>query len=305
MLAITGGTGFIGTHLARAALAAGRPVRVLARNASRADELTRAGAEFAKADILEPESLQEGLRGAEAVIHLVGIIQERGRQTFEAVHHLGTINAVAAAQASGVRRFLHMSAVGTRPNAASRYHRTNWRGEEAVRKSDLAWTIYRPSVVYGEGDDFLSRFIALSRWSPVMPIPGEGKNRLQPVWVGDVVACFLQSLDRAETVGRVYELGGPRAYTLEEIVDLLLEALGRKRPKIHLPLSILRVGATAFEKMLPSPPLTHDQLLMLREDNVCDTQAMRETFDVEMLDLREGLRRMLPPDHQRRSRTPG
>jgi uncharacterized protein YbjT (DUF2867 family) len=293
MISITGGTGFIGSHLVRAALQGGRRVRVVARNPQGARELTRAGAEFVAADIQDVSSLERAFAGAEAVIHLVGIIQEKGRSTFEAIHHRGAANAVAAAATAGVTRFVHMSAIGARPNARSRYHRSKWLGEEAVRQSALEWTIHRPSIVYGKGDAFVSRFRAMSRVSPVVPVPGDGTNRLQPVWVGDVVACFLQSLDRAATVRRTYELGGPRPYTLDELIDLILRAAGRRRFKIHLPISFLRMNAAVLERILPNPPVTRDQLLMLQEDNVCDTAAMRAAFDVEMVDLPDGLARLL------------
>lgn len=293
MIAITGGTGFIGSHVTRTALAGGRRVRVLARDPQRAQGLLQLGAEVARGDIQDPESLTSAFRGVEAVVHLVGIIQEKDRNTFDAVHHQGTVHVVGAAKALGIRRLIHMSALGTRPNARSQYHRTKWLGEEAVRASGLDWTIHRPSIVYGRGDGFLTRFRSLIRSSPVLPVPGDGRNRMQPVWVGDVAACFLQCLDRAGTVGRTYELGGPRVYTLDEILDHLLDALGKRRLKLHVPLPVLRLNAAVLERLLPSPPVTRDQLLMLEEDNVCDTTAMRRDFDVEMPDLPEGLRKVL------------
>ncbi len=293
MIAVTGGTGFIGSHVTRAALAGGRRVRVLARDPQGAQTLLKLGAELAQADIHDPESLEAAFRGTEVVIHLVGIIQEKGRNTFDAVHHRGAVHVVEAAKAAGVRRLIHMSALGTRPGARSEYHRTKWLGEEAVRQSGLDWTIHRPSIVYGKGDGFTTQFVSLIRKSPVLPVPGDGRNRMQPVWVGDVVSCFLQSLDRAATHGQTYELGGPRAYTMDEILDHLLRALGKRRLKLHVPLSVLRLNAAVLERVLPSPPVTRDQLLMLEEDNVCDTSAMRHDFDVEMPDLREGLKRAL------------
>ena len=307
MIVVTGGTGFVGSHITRAALASGRRVRVVARDPQRAqwllkpaaDAVSRSGSpdpgpvDLARGDIQDRASLESAFRGMEAVIHLVGIIQERGRNTFEAVHHRGVVNVIEAARAAGVNRLVHMSALGTRPNARSEYHRTKWLGEEAVRQSGLDWTIHRPSIVYGKGDGFTTQFISLIRKSPVLPVPGDGLNRMQPVWVGDVASCFLQSLDRDATKGQVYELGGPRAYTLDEFLDRLLEARGKRRLKVHVPISVLRLNAAILERLLPAPPVTRDQLLMLEEDNTCDTTVMRHDFDVEMPDLREGLRRAL------------
>ncbi|MFN2433379.1 MAG: complex I NDUFA9 subunit family protein [Gemmatimonadota bacterium] len=293
MLTITGGTGFVGSRIALRALEGGRRVRVLARRPGEARELAAAGAELATADVLDRDSLQRGFEGADEVIHLVGIIVERGTSTFEAIHDRGTKHALEAARAAGVRRFVHMSALGARAGAASRYHASKWRGEEAVRASGLEWTIHRPSVVYGRGDGFLSRFVALIRRSPVVPIPGDGRNLLQPVWVEDVAACFVQSLERSGARERVFELGGPRAHTLNEIVEQVMRALGARRRTVHVPIPLLRLNAAALERLLPNPPVTRDQLLMLREDNVCDTTAMRDTFDVAMPELSEALRRVL------------
>jgi NADH dehydrogenase len=306
VIVVTGGTGFIGSQVTRALLASGRRVRILARDPQRAQAFLKPGgeaagsgrtdqapADLARGDIQDRPSLEAAFRGMQAVIHLVGIIQEKGRNTFDAVHHRGVVNVVEAARAARVKRLVHMSALGTRPNARSEYHRTKWLGEEAVRKSGLDWTIHRPSIVYGKGDGFTTQFISLIRKSPVLPVPGDGKNRMQPVWVGDVASCFLQSLDRDATKGKVYELGGPRAYTLNEILDHLLETLGKRRLKVHVPLGVLRSSAAILERVLPAPPVTCDQLLMLEEDNVCDTTAMRRDFDVEMPDLREGLRSAL------------
>jgi uncharacterized protein YbjT (DUF2867 family) len=293
MIAITGGTGFIGSHLVRLVLDSGRRVRVLARRPGRGYDLARAGAELVRGDILDPRSLEQGFDGAEAVIHLVGIIVEKGANTFEAVHHRGTANVVAAARAAGVKRLVHMSALGTREAARSDYHRTKWRGEEAVRASGLDWTIHRPSLVYGEGPDFVSRFVSIIRWSPVLPVPGDGRNLLQPVWVGDVAACFLQSVAKPETVGRAYELGGPRPCTLDEVLDEVMAVLGKRRPRVHVPIRLLNPQLAVLEKVLPNPPATRDQLLMLLEDNVCDTGPMRRDFDVEMPSLRKGLERVL------------
>lgn len=293
MIAITGGTGFVGSHIARRALGAGRRVRLVVRHPQGGSELERAGAEVVAGDVQDPTSLREAFAGVEAVVHLVGIIQERGVNTFDAVHHRGTVNVIEAMRSAGVRRLVHMSALGTRSDARSAYHRTKWLGEEAVRASGLDWTIHRPSIVYGKGDGFVTRFAGMIRRSPVLPVPGDGRNRLQPAWVGDVAACFLQSLDLPASVARTYELGGPRAYTLEEVLDLLMEAMGKRRPKVHVPLPLLRANAAVLERVLPAPPVTRDQLIMLEEDNVCDTSAMRRDFEVEMPALAEGLRRML------------
>lgn len=293
MLVVTGGSGFIGSRVARRASHGGRRVRVVSRKGELPQELRDADVEGARGDVQDRASLVRAFEGAEAVVHLVGIIVERRDATFEGVHHRGTENALDAAADAGIRRFVHMSALGTRPDAASRYHRTKWAAEEAVRRSGLDWTVHRPSVVYGRGDGFVSRFNRMLRFSPVVPVPGDGSSRLQPVPVEDVATAFVQSVDDPGTIGKTFTLCGPRPLTLDQVLDRLMETTGRRRPRWHVPLRLLEANAAVLEKLLPVPPLTRDQLRMLREDNVGDPSAMRETFDVELPEFEEGLRRML------------
>ena len=293
---LTGATGFVGSHLVKALLAAGHSVRALVRSLDKAR--TRApGIEYTPGDILEPASLRDVMPGCDAVIHLVGIIAEVKGATFERIHHEGTKNVVEAGRASGIRRFVHMSALGTRPNAVSAYHKTKWKGEAAVRAGDMPWVILRPSMVYGPGihgpgDGFTTRMLQLMRKAPLRPIVGSGQYPVQPVYIGDIVDCFVQSLSTDAALGREVALGGPRAMPIEEMLDALADAAGIRKGKIHLPFWLMYTNAALLEIFLPRPPVTRNQLTMMREGSTCDTAPMLATFRVRHWTLEEGLKQM-------------
>jgi NADH dehydrogenase len=239
-----------------------------------------------------------------AVIHLVGIISEIDRNTFENVHTLGTKNMVAAAQEAGVKRFAQMSALGTRSHAVSRYHQSKWAGEEIVRESGLDWTIFRPSIIYGPKDHFVNLFARLARFSPVLPMIGRGQGKLQPVPVGDVAAAFVKCLTEPRSVGRTFDLCGRDVLTFTEVLDEILTVIGRKRWKAHLPPGLARCQAAVLEFIFPkllgkAPPLNRDQLLMLSEDNVGNPQPANELFGLRPVPFREGIANYLLKDKPR------
>ena len=230
----------------------------------------------------------------EAVIHLVGIISEVGDSTFENVHVRGTGNIVTAARQAGARRFVHMSALGTRPNAASRYHQTKWAAEELVRHSGLDYTIFRPSLIYGPRDQFINLFARMIRLSPVVPLLGSPNARFQPVPVEAVAAAFTRSLSQPKSVGQTYDLCGPDALTLSGIVDQIMGVLQRRRLKLQVPLGLARCQAALLEFIFRSllrkaPPLNRDQLIMLQEDTVGNPQPANELFGLKPVTLREGI----------------
>lgn len=298
---VTGGTGFVGRAVLAALTGAGHTPRVLVRDATaaRATELARRfQAELTPGDVLEPDSLRAAVPGCDAVIHLVGIISEVGRNTFENVHVAATRHVLAAAQAAGIRRYVHMSALGTRPGAASRYHQSKWAAEEAVRASGLAWTIFRPSLIYGPGDHFTGLFAALARWSPALPVMGSGRGLLQPVAVEVVALAFVRALTEPAAAGRTFDLCGPERLTFNQVLDAILEVADRRRPKLHVPLPLARLLARLLEGIFPrllgrAAPLNRDQLLMLQEDNVGDPQPANELFGLPAESFRAGLARYL------------
>jgi len=291
---VTGGTGFVGKAVIHALQAHGFTVRCLVRPGSEADLKGFEGIERVPGDVLIPKGLEASMEGCDALIHLVGIIRERpGRGvTFERLHSVATANMVKAAEAAEVPRFIHMSTLGTRANARSRYHQTKWEAEETVRASRLQWTVFRPSIIYGVGDGFVSVLARMIKWLPAAPVIGDGKYRLQPVPVGQVAEGFARALAYLESKDHIYEAGGPRSYTFTEILDLIGAALGKSKVrKVYQPIGLMRPLVRLLEP-LPLFPLTSDQLLMLQEDNVCDPAPFFQTFELTPVEFPIGLQRM-------------
>jgi NADH dehydrogenase len=225
----------------------------------------------------------------QAVVHLVGIIIEKGTAGFESVHVEGTRRVVEAAKQSGIKRFVHMSALGTGENANARYHQTKFAAEQIVRESGLDWTIFRPSIIFGEKDEFLNTFAGIARIAPAVPIIGSGKGKLQPIWVEDVCRCFVKALEMQETVGQTFEMGGDKAYSVEEILRLLVQSMGKRRMFVHLPVPIARLQARLFNFLPGKPPFTEDQITMLAEDNVCDASPLKEALGIGLRSMEDYL----------------
>jgi uncharacterized protein YbjT (DUF2867 family) len=301
---VTGGTGFVGREILQQLHDAGHQIRLLVRqgNSPAALEMaTRYQAEIREANILDAASLPQVVSGTDAVIHLLGIISECHTQTFENIHTRATQNIVGATVAAGVRRFIHMSALGTRPNAVSRYHQTKWAAEQAVNQSALDWTIFRPSLIYGPQDHFVNLFANLAKYSPVLPVIGRGRAVLQPVMVEDVAKCFVGALDKPQSIRHIFDVGGPERLTLPQILRLILATTGRKRLILHVPIQLARLLARLLEFIYPevlgkAPPLNRDQLLMLQEDNVGEEWLATGLFKLRSLSFAEGIERYLNPD---------
>jgi NADH dehydrogenase len=290
---LTGGTGFIGGHLRRALLDRGHELRLLVHKRGDAFE---AGVEQVEGDVTHPESFADRVAGCDATINLVGIIREfPGRGvTFERLHVEATRNVIEAARGAGVRRHLQMSALGTRPNAASAYHQSKFRAEECVRGSGLDWTIFRPSIVFGPEDDFVNKLAGYIRTYPAVPVIGDGKYRLQPISADDVARCFAMALEMPETAGRTFEVCGPDRLPYNEMLDLIGRALGKARvTKISNPLGIMKAVVPLLQGF-SFFPITMDQILMLVEENICDG-SWRETFRFEPEPFAEGIGKYLMP----------
>lgn len=288
---VTGGTGFVGRELLRQLLAAGHAVRTLVRGGS-ADKLEEPGkVEIHTGDITDPGSLVGALEGCDAVIHLVGIIREfRGRGiTFKKMHVNATENILEACDEQGVQRYLHMSSNGTRENGSTAYHRTKWQAEELVRASGLDWTIFRPSLIFGQGSEFVKMLTELIHRVPVVPVIGDGKYRMQPVSVVQVAESFVRALEMPESIGATYLQGGSESYSYDTILDLTGRAMGREKVvKVHQPVFMIKPMVKmlqGFEQF----PITEDQLKMLIEGNVCDPGDWAQAFDLEPISYAEGI----------------
>ena len=294
MILVTGGTGFVGSHLIRRLRKDDIAVRAVARDPNKAAWLRDLGVDVVKGDISDKASLEKAAEGMEGVVHLVGIIQETGRSTFRAVHVEGTRNMLEASRKAGVRHFFYQSALGTRPGARSAYHKTKWEAEELVRASGIPFTILRPSLIYGPGDEFTLRLSEMIRLSPVLPVIGSGKSRVQPIFIDDVTVCIVQAMTSDCCLNEMYEVGGPVQMTYEEVTADIAAAMGVRRPTLHMPLLFMKTMARIFETVLPRPPVTTDQLIMLQEDNVCSMRVIRDAFGIEPIGFREGLAMFIP-----------
>src|SRR3989304_2313658 len=295
MILLTGATGFVGSNLMKELLKQGLQVRCLVRNPDRADALKKAGAELVKGDITDKDSIAKALEDdkVEAAVHLVGILAETGKATFEAIHTQGTRNMVEACKAKGIKRFIHISALGTKANARSQYHKTKWAAEEIIRASGLGYTIFRPSVMFGKEEKFTNLFAGIIKISPFIMIPGNGQNKMQPVFVKDLASAMTMTVKDSRHINKVYEIGGPEKLAFDEIIDTVCRVLGKMRLKIHIPIWFMRPGAAIAECILRKPPITRDQLLMLEEDNVTDNNALESVFNIKPVGFEEGIRSYL------------
>jgi|SRR5689334_12408424 len=287
---LTGATGFVGRHMVKRLLQSGHHVHALVRptqqrassvfgleNSDWQERLT-----IQTGDVVSGNGLDAAMQGCEAVIHLVGIIMEKGSNSFQSVHHLGTRNVVEAARQAGIKRFIQMSALGVRSDGVAEYQTSKWRGEEEVRRSGIPYCILQPSLIFGPGDGFVTEMMETMRKAPlVRPVPGNGSPRFRPVFIDDVTFCFERALTSAAATDQTIELGGRDELTLNEVLTEIAQCAGIRKPPLHLPMLLMFLGAAIAEKMLSNPPVTVDQLKMLKEGSTCDIAPMKRIFGIE------------------------
>jgi len=281
-LFITGATGFVGTAILRAlGREQGRPptgpfANMRIRSLQREPADAPAGVEIVIGDVTDPTSLTESMDGIDTVIHLVGIIDEEGSATFDGVIRQGTENVLAEASRAGVRHFILMSALGAHDNPEFPYHQAKFRAEAAVKASGLPYTIFRPSVIFGKGDGFITVLAGVVKGFPIIPVVGSGRSKFQPVQLDDVADAFAYAVAHpSEAAGQTYELGGAKPYTYEQMLDVIAAELGKKKPKIHMPVGLMKPVvqlSTPLPKAL-RPPVTMEQLKMLALDNSTESSA--------------------------------
>jgi len=273
-ITIFGGSGFLGRHLVKRLADRGAIVRVAVRDPEAASFLKPLGnvgqiVPFA-ANLRDPATVAAAVDGADAVVNLVGILYEKGKQTFDAVLVEGAATIARAAKAADVKHLVHVSALGASAKSAAKYARSKAAGEAAVQEAFPEATILRPSVVFGPEDDFFNKFAAMTRISPVLPILGTkkpGGTKFQPVYVGDVAEAIVAALTKDGARGMIYELGGPKVMTSRKVMELILEVTGRRRLLMAVPLGLLAFKAW-FLEFAPKPLLTRDQVKLLQTDNV-------------------------------------
>jgi len=293
---ITGGSGFVGQEIIHHLFTTGHSVRALVRSAGSLAHFS--DIEEIIGDVTQPGSLREQLCGCDAVIHLVGIIREFPNRgvTFDNLHVKSTGNVLQAAVDQGVKRYLQMSANGTREDAVSKYHQTKWEAEEMVRRSSLDWTIFRPSLIYGAKDQFIKMLAKLIKFLPIVPVMGDGRYQLQPVNVVDVASGFVAALDKKETVKKTYQCCGPQVFSYDQLLDIIAQTLGKAAGarKIHQPLWLMK-PIIAMLQSIPQFPMTSDQLQMLLEGNICSNTCWREDLSLELHDFSNSIRAFLQP----------
>ena len=286
LVTVFGGTGFIGRQVVRALAKKGLRVRAAVRQPGRGYRLRMLGdvgqIEVVQANIRDKASIARAVEGAEAVINLVGILRESGRQRFLAVHGMGARNVAEAARAAGVKRFVQMSAIGADPDGAAKYARTKAEGEAAVREVFPEAVIIRPSIVFGPEDDFFNRFGQMAALSPALPLIGGGHTKFQPIYVGDLAAAIAQAASSDAFAGQTVELGGPAVYDFKALLAFVCAETGRKRILAPLPFPLAGLMGMAGDLvgMFIAPPITSDQVTLLRTDNVVTTGTGLEAFGI-------------------------
>ncbi|HZG15905.1 MAG TPA: complex I NDUFA9 subunit family protein [Candidatus Bathyarchaeia archaeon] len=292
---LTGSTGFVGRGILTQLIDAGVEPVCLVRPGSEAKvRISRLGLgniQLVAGDLFDPPSLVNALKDCEAIIHLVGIIRERKGKgiTFPRIHVTGTKNLLEAAKHDSIKRFIHMSALGARPNATSAYHQTKYEAEQLVKQSGIPYTIFRPSVIFGPDDEFVNMLAGLVRM-PVTPVIGDGSYKLQPVSRQTVAEVFTEALRNDQAIGQIYDVGGPEQLSYSQLLDQI--GLALKKPnvrKMYIPLPLMKPAVNLMESF-PFFPITNTQLTMLLEGNICEnTEKLYRDFSVEKVSFLEGI----------------
>ena len=290
---VTGGTGFVGPAVVKAIVDAGHEVRALVRDRKTGSNAAALGAQTVEGDMADAASLRIAAQGVDAIVHLVAIRQGRPEQ-FQQVMVEGTRDLLAAAKEGGARRFVLMSALGVSEETKGLvpYYGAKWQQEQDVKASGIDHVIFRPSFIFGKAGGILPTFRKIAKLAPLTPIPGPGRQRIQPVWVDDVGTYFAAALDAPDATNRTFEIGGPDSVTWNEFWQRLKRALGIRRPTVHMPMRFMRVNALVTERLPGNIPLTRDLLKMLEAgDNVVTNDDAVQTFKLPLVPLDEQLRR--------------
>jgi NADH dehydrogenase len=293
MILVIGGTGFVGAGIVRELVRRGRQVAALSRDPSKHRDRFDAAVELRAGDVTRPDTLPEAFRGVDSVVGCQQFpnspIEDPSRgYTFENVDAQGTENAVAAAKAAGVSRYVYVSGVGADPNAERHWFRAKARAEAAVMGSGMTYTILRPSWVYGPEDKSLNRFLGMSRFLPFVPLIGDAKQRLQPVFIDDVARAAAESLSSSAAESKVFEVGGPDVLTMKEIVRAALEISGRKRLLMPGPKSVMKAAASIMQ-FVPGKPLSPDAVDFITADALADPSEIEQALGIKMTPLRDAL----------------
>jgi uncharacterized protein YbjT (DUF2867 family) len=283
LVTVFGGSGFLGRHVVRALAKRGYRIRVAVRRPELTGYLQPMGRvgqiHAVQANLRFPDSVSAAVGDADAVVNLVGILFESGRQRFDAVMTNGSRTVAEAAKAAAAP-LVHVSAIGADEHSASRYARAKAQSERLVHEADDTAIIVRPSIVFGPEDDFFNRFAAMARISPALPLVGGGHTRMQPVFAGNVGEAIARAVDGDLKSGATYELGGPEVRTFKELMQFVLAVTHRRRLLVPVPFTLMKLQAMVLQ-FWPKPPITPDQVELLKRDNVVSDDAKRDGRTLE------------------------
>ncbi|MFX4220599.1 MAG: complex I NDUFA9 subunit family protein [Thalassobaculum sp.] len=292
LVTVFGASGFIGRHIVRELAKRGARVNAVCRDVEKAKFLKPMGVVGQvtpmRADVTDPASMARAVNGASVVVNLVGILYQSGRNTFDAVQATAPGLIARAAKEAGATAMVQVSAIGADANSASQYARSKAAGELAVRDAFPEATILRPSIVFGPNDSFFNKFASMAQFSPALPLIGGGTTKFQPVYVDDVADAIMAAIEKPEAKGQTYELGGPSVYTFRQLMEMVIRETNRKAWLVNLPFWAASIQATVLE-LLPTPPLTRDQVELLKHDNLVAEDAKTladlgiEATSVEMI----------------------
>ena len=308
LVTIFGGSGFVGRYVVKALAQRGYRIRVACRRPDLAGHLRPLGSvgqiQPIQANLRYPESVERALDGSYAVINLVGILYNSGKQNFDAVQARGARVVAKAAKQAGISTYVHMSAIGADAASDVDYQRTKAEGEAAALQNNPKCIIVRPSIIFGQEDDFFNRFADMAKMAPALPLIGGGTTKFQPVYVGDVAEVIARGVDGHLKGGATYELGGPRVASFKECLELLLKVIQRKKPLISIPFALARLKG-AILGLLPKPLLTVDQVRMLEVDNVVSKEAIKQRRTLEGIGINPQSMEAILPSYLERYRAYG
>lgn len=277
IVTIFGGTGFVGTYAVEELAKTGVSLKVVSRDPDNGLKVKTAGrvgqVALVQGNLRNEASVRQAVQGSDVVINLVGLLFEHGKQNFTAIHAQGAEFLAKAAKEAGVKQFIHVSALGVDKSSQSKYARTKLTGEKAVRAAFPEATLIRPSIIFGPEDNFFNMFARMASFSPFLPLIGGGKTKFQPVYVADVAKAVAAVVANPDFSGKALELGGPKTYSFKELMELLLHTLRKKRCLLPVPFAFASLKAF-FLEFMPHPPLTRDQVQLLKIDNVVNPQAL-------------------------------
>lgn len=275
----------------------GQKVRCLVAPFERSDDLRALGCEVMTGDITKRADIMRAITpDINAVVHLADTLTETKEVKFSEFHVDSTRYLIDACKSNGIKRFVFSSTIGAGPHAKTAYQRSKWEAEDALRNSGLEYTIFRPTVVYGKGDWFTSYYADAIKNHRYVMIPDGGENNMQPLYVDDFVLSLLECLNRVDTIGKTYDIGGPEVYTFNQVVEKIEEEFGVRRYKIHMPIFVMDSAASVYEFASSNPRLTKDLVMLMQQDAVAYDNALMKVFNVRPTGFKEGLDIYLKPE---------